>query len=54
LPWRGPQYPGEFPSLGWEIGAWIEENCVIPDGDRLGEPYVLTDEMWTFLACMTA
>jgi hypothetical protein len=50
LPWRGPQYPGEFPSLGWEIGAWIEENCVIPDGDRLGEPYALTDEMWAFLA----
>jgi hypothetical protein len=48
VPWRGPSHPGEFPSLGWEIGAWIEENCVIPDGDHLGEPYRLTDEMWTF------
>lgn len=49
MPWRGPSYKGEFPSLGWEVGAWIEEFCVIPDGDRLGEPYTLTDEMWAFL-----
>ena len=50
MPWRGPAHPGEFPSLGWEVGAWIEEHCVIPDGDRLGEAYKLTDEMWAFLA----
>jgi hypothetical protein len=50
VPWRGPEHPGEFPSLGWAIGEWIEAWCVIPDGDRLGEPYLLTDEMWTFLA----
>lgn len=49
MPWRGPDYPGEFPTLGWLVGEWIEENCVIPDGDRLGEPYLLTDEMWNFL-----
>lgn len=49
MPWRGPEYPGEFPSLGWSIGEWIEEHCVIPDGDLLGDPYLLTDEMWTFL-----
>jgi hypothetical protein len=36
--------------LGWAIGEWIEEHCVIPDGDRIGEPYLLTDEMWQFLA----
>lgn len=47
--WRGPEYRGEFPSLGWLVGEWIEEHCVIPDGDRLGQPYLLTDEMWTFL-----
>lgn len=50
MPWRGAEYPGEFPTLGWLVGEWIEENCVIPDGDRVGEPYRLTDEMWTFLA----
>lgn len=49
MPWRGPEYPGEFPSLGWLIGEWIEEHCVIPDNDHIGEPYLLTDEMWTFL-----
>lgn len=50
MPWRGPSYPGEFPTLGWSIGEWIESHCVIPDGDLLGMPYLLTDEMWTFLA----
>lgn len=50
MPWRGPEYPGEFPTLGWAVGEWIESWCVIPDGDRLGEPYRLTDEMWKFLA----
>lgn len=51
MPWRGPQYRGEFPSLGWSIGDWIEEHCVIPDGDDEGLPFLLTDEMWTFLVC---
>jgi hypothetical protein len=49
VPWRGPELPGEFPTLGWSVGEWIEEHCVIPDGDHIGEPYLLTDEMWTFL-----
>ena len=49
MPWRGSDYPGEFPSLGWSVGEWIEAHCVIPDGDFLGEPYKLTDEMWMFL-----
>lgn len=49
MPWRGPSHPGEFPTLGWSIGEWIEEHCVIPDNDHLGEPFKLTDEMWTFL-----
>lgn len=47
--WRGPAFAGEKPSLGAQVGEWIEENCVIPDGDHMGEPYRLTDEMWTFL-----
>jgi hypothetical protein len=50
MPWRGPEHAGEFPTLGWLVGEWIEANCVIPDGDHIGEPYILTDEMWTFLA----
>ncbi|MFC6017789.1 hypothetical protein ACFP2T_16430 [Plantactinospora solaniradicis] len=49
MPWRGPNEPGEFPTLGYDVGEWIEEHVVIPDGYRMGEPYRLTDEMWTFL-----
>jgi hypothetical protein len=49
VPWRGPQEPGEFPTLGYAVGEWIEANCVIPDGYRKGDPYLLTDEMWRFL-----
>lgn len=49
MPWRGPNEPGEFPTLGYDIGEWIEGHCVIPDGYRQGDPYLLTDEMWRFL-----
>lgn len=49
MPWRGPAEPGEFPTLGYDVGEWIESHCVIPDGYRMGEPYRLTDEMWSFL-----
>lgn len=50
MPWRGPEYLGDVPSLGWLVGEWIEAHCVIPDGDDIGLPYRLTDEMWLFLA----
>jgi hypothetical protein len=49
MPWRGPDYAGEFPSLGWAIADWIEYFCVISDGDHIGEPFKLTQEMVTFL-----
>lgn len=49
MPWRGPSQPGEFPTLGYLAGEWIEDNCIIPDGARRGEPYLLTDEMWNHL-----
>lgn len=49
MPWRGPSDPGEFPTLGYDVGEWIEANLVIPDGYRRGQPYLLTDEMWRFL-----
>lgn len=50
MPWRGPEEPGEVPTLGYLIGEWIESHCVVPDGDHQGDPYQLTAEMWTFLA----
>lgn len=44
MPWRGPEYPGEFPTLGYQVAEWVEEMCVVPDGDHAGEPFRLTDE----------
>jgi hypothetical protein len=49
MPWRGPAESGEFPTLGYDVGEWIEAHCVVPDGYLMGRPYRLTDEMWTFL-----
>lgn len=49
MPWRGPEEPGEYPTLGYSVGEWIESHVVIPDGYRQGQPYRLTDEMWRFL-----
>jgi hypothetical protein len=49
VPWRGPEVEGEYPTLGYLVGAWIEANCVIPDGNHQSDPFLLTDEMWRFL-----
>lgn len=44
MPWRGPEYEGEFPSLGWDVLEWAEKHLTVPDGKFAGEPLVLTDE----------
>lgn len=44
MPWRGPEYDGEFPSLGWHILDWALEHLVVPDGPLAGQPLDLTDE----------
>lgn len=49
MPWRGPEHVGEFPTLGYLRASWIQEHCVIPDGEFAGEPFLLTDEMLGFL-----
>lgn len=49
MPWRGPNEDGEFPTLGYDAGEWIEASLVVPDGYLMGQPYRLTDEMWRFL-----
>lgn len=54
MTWRGVDAELEetgldFPTLGIAAWQWIEEHCVIPDGDQLGEPFTLTDEMLKFL-----
>ncbi len=38
-----------IPSLGGAVGCWIQDHCAIPDGERRGEPFLLTAEQWTFL-----
>ena len=49
MPWRGPDDNQAYPTLGYDVGEWIEQNAVIPDGYRRGEQFRLTDEMWLFL-----
>lgn len=49
MPWRGPDVPGEFPSLGFQVADWIESRCAIPDREMVGEPFLLTDEQLRFL-----
>jgi len=39
----------EFPTLGYEVWSWIEDHCVIPDGEFAGDPFLLTDEQARFL-----
>lgn len=47
--WRGPSEPGEYPTLGFAVIDWIEAHCVVPDGLRAGEPFVLTEEQARFV-----
>lgn len=49
MPWRGPAYEGEVPSLGWYVLDWMAEHLIVPDGPSAGEPLVLTDEQATFV-----
>lgn len=44
MSWRGPAVSGEFPTLGYLFADWIEENLVIPDGPKAGQPFTLYDE----------
>jgi hypothetical protein len=49
MPWRGPEVPGEYPTLGYVVADWIEAHCAIPDGEHAGDPFLLTDEQLRFL-----
>lgn len=48
MPWRGPEYDGERPSLGWQILDWMIENLATPGQDD-GAPFVPTREQAEFL-----
>jgi hypothetical protein len=47
--WRGPEVPGEFPTLGYAVADWIEARCAIPDREQIGQPFLLTDEQLNFI-----
>lgn len=49
MPWRGPEYEGEVPTLGWDILDWITEYLVVPDGPSAGAPLELTGEQAQFV-----
>jgi hypothetical protein len=49
MPWRGPEYPGEFPTLGYEVAQWVQDHCVVPDREDAGQPFILTEEQLRFL-----
>lgn len=49
MPWRGPSYPGEFPTLGWTLLDWFADYLPVPSGPKYGEPLVLTDEQAQFI-----
>lgn len=38
-----------FATLGPVVAAWIESHCAVPDGSRMGDAFVLTDEMRRFV-----
>ena len=42
MPWRGPEHPDDFPSLGWALLDWWAEYLPSPR-DPL-EPLLFTDE----------
>ncbi|MFD5838213.1 terminase [Streptomyces collinus] len=48
MPWRGPEYEGEFPTLGYYVLDWMIENLAQPGRDD-GEPFVPTSEQAEFL-----
>lgn len=48
MPWRGPNYPGEQPTLGYLVLDWIEENLAAPDRSEY-EPLILTPEQAQFV-----
>lgn len=49
MPWRGPNYPGELPTLGWYVLRWMAQKLVVPDDRFAGEPFILTPEQAQFV-----
>lgn len=49
MPWRGAEYEGEVPTLGWDVLDWMTEYLVVPDGPSAGDPLELTGEQAQFI-----
>lgn len=49
MPWRGPAFDGDFPSLGHRLLAWYATYLRIPNGPRFGQPLELTAEQAAFV-----
>lgn len=49
MAWRGPGYPGEVPTLGYDVLDWISRYLIVPDGPTAGEPLDLYDEQALFV-----
>ena len=45
----GAWWAWRVPTLGFVAIDWIESNCVVPDGVRAGQSFVLTDEQYRFV-----
>ncbi len=54
MPWRGPRYPGEVPTLGWYAIDWLERYLIVPDGPLAGAPLTLTREQAAFVLALYA
>lgn len=52
MPWRGPSYEGEFPSLGWGLVDLFEEYALVPSGLAHGQRVTLTDRQVAFVVRM--
>lgn len=52
MPWRGPSFEGEFPSLGWELLDWWGDH--LPSPRDASEPLVFTDEQARILVAWYA
>lgn len=46
--WRGPEYEGEFPTLGWYVIDWMIGNLAQPGRDD-GAPFIPTKEQAEYL-----
>jgi hypothetical protein len=49
MPWKGPDYDGDFPSIGYLAGDWVAAHCIVPDGFDRDAPFIFTDEQLTFV-----